>query len=549
VALAPGPAAEPADALLDAGGPGAAREAAAGPGAAGVVATGPGAAGVVALAPGPAAELAEALDAAGRGAGDLAVALAGLLADAGEAAPRAAAVLDGVAGWGAAAAADLRWRVEVLTALDGRGADPAALRAGVLALAGPQHADRAATLHLDRLLAAHAGADPRTRADAVAAWAAALPAGLLAVLAHRAPDRIGGLDGVPPAARYAANRRLVAAALADVEARLAAPGRPDGREDLEDRRRALASLLGPAPDGGDRQLLAFDPVGDGRAVEVLGDLEDADHVAVLVPGILTTLDGFDRLAVDAHRLRRRATAMGSGGAVATVAWLGYDAPGHLDAVATVAARRAGPGLAGFLDAQRLAPQVHTTVVGHSYGSVVTGHALGAGMAADDVVVLGSPGIGVPVAAGVTPEGGGLYAIRTADDPVAWSRFHGPDPAGPAFGATVLAANAPGWTPISGHSAYYAVDSASLDNLAAVVVDLDDRLVPQTDAFSDPVHAEVEGRALRAAEDVALAAARRVPWPRPVLDLGDAALDAANHAVEATVDEVTGRVDLVDGAQR
>jgi len=181
--------------------------------------------------------------------------------------------------------------------------------------------------------------------------------------------------------------------------------------------------------------------------------------------------------------------------------------------------------------------------------VVTGHALGAGLAADDVVVLGSPGIGVRAAAGVTPEGGGLYAIQTADDPVAWSRFHGPDPAGPAFGATALAANAPGWTPISGHSAYYAVGSASLDNLAAVVVDLDDRLVPQTDPFADPVSAEVEGRALRAAEDAALAAARGVPWPRPVVDLGDAALDAANDAVDATVDDVTGLRDLLDGAAR
>jgi hypothetical protein len=133
--------------------------------------------------------------------------------------------------------------------------------------------------------------------------------------------------------------------------------------------------------------------------------------------------------------------------------------------------------------------------------------------------------------------------------VAWSRFHGPDPAGAGFGATALAANAPGWTPISGHSAYNAADSASLDNLAAVVVDLDDRLVHQADPFDDPVSAEVEGRALRAAEDAALAAAGRVPWPRPVVDLGDAGLDAANDALDATIDEVTGLLDLVDRAGR
>ena len=43
-----------------------------------------------------------------------------------------------------------------------------------------------------------------------------------------------------------------------------------------------------------RQFLAFDPAGDGTAVEVLGDLSTADRIAVLVPGVDTTLRDFDR---------------------------------------------------------------------------------------------------------------------------------------------------------------------------------------------------------------------------------------------------------------
>ncbi|MBM0280156.1 alpha/beta hydrolase, partial [Micromonospora tarensis] len=47
-----------------------------------------------------------------------------------------------------------------------------------------------------------------------------------------------------------------------------------------------------AADG--RRFLLFDRRGDGRAVEVLGDLAGADRIAVLVPGVGSTLADFDR---------------------------------------------------------------------------------------------------------------------------------------------------------------------------------------------------------------------------------------------------------------
>src|SRR3954470_8561749 len=43
-----------------------------------------------------------------------------------------------------------------------------------------------------------------------------------------------------------------------------------------------------------RRFLFFDPTGDGRAAEVLGDLGTATRIVVLVPGVNTTLADFDR---------------------------------------------------------------------------------------------------------------------------------------------------------------------------------------------------------------------------------------------------------------
>lgn len=87
---------------------------------------------------------------------------------------------------------------------------------------------------------------------------------------------------------------------------LAGPLDPQSRAALEERRAALAALVAPGPDGRQRQLLAFSPVGDGMAVEVFGDLTTADHVALLVPGMGSKLDNFPGLAANAYDLQRNA---------------------------------------------------------------------------------------------------------------------------------------------------------------------------------------------------------------------------------------------------
>ncbi|WP_220091076.1 alpha/beta hydrolase, partial [Micromonospora saelicesensis] len=85
-----------------------------------------------------------------------------------------------------------------------------------------------------------------------------------------------------------------------------------------------------AADG--RRFLLFDERGDGRAVEVFGDLADADRIAVLVPGVGSTLADFDRglggvarraPAVQAGQLYRELRATDPAARVAVLAWLGY----------------------------------------------------------------------------------------------------------------------------------------------------------------------------------------------------------------------------------
>ncbi|MEK8110123.1 alpha/beta hydrolase [Micromonospora sp. M12] len=96
--------------------------------------------------------------------------------------------------------------------------------------------------------------------------------------------------------------------------------------------RAAGPVRGLAAGG--RRFLLFDRRGDGRAVEVLGDLAGADRIAVLVPGSAArspTSTGAGRVArrapsVQAGQLYRELRAADPAARVAVLAWLGYDPP-------------------------------------------------------------------------------------------------------------------------------------------------------------------------------------------------------------------------------
>ncbi|TYB38433.1 hypothetical protein FXF69_41205 [Actinomadura chibensis] len=302
---------------------------------------------------------------------------------------------------------------------------------------------------------------------------------------------------VPPLApstldtRYAAERHAIETALATA--------RDVGDAD---RVRAFGAFLRPG-----RRFLYFDPRGNGRAIEVIGDIATARRVAVLVPGADTTLTAFDTRgakpwstpsggarAVYTQALRAEAlhtetlqpqpvdtrmgrTSVGSG--LAVVAWLGYAAPRTFSRD-VITDERAGEGavrLRRFLrDVHRVNPSARVGLLCHSYGSVLCGRAAKDGpedaawRQVTDIALYGSPGTTAWSAAELGRGGTRVWSGRGATDwmeDVPHVRFLGlglgPDPVSDSFGARVFDAGN------GGHSDYLAPGSASLRNLAAIAL--------------------------------------------------------------------------------
>ncbi|WP_433528995.1 alpha/beta hydrolase [Micromonospora sp. CA-263727] len=231
---------------------------------------------------------------------------------------------------------------------------------------------------------------------------------------------------------------------------------------------------------GGRRFLAFDARGDGRAVEVVGELATADRIAVLVPGVGSRLSDLDRglggvarralarQARDLHAALRRADPHAR---VAVLAWLGYDPPDGVAAAATAASARRGARALGeqlrVLAARR--PTARVTLVGHSYGALVVGlAAVDAPPQVTDVVTLGGVGTGVDRADLLGPA-----RVWAAEAPNDWIRRvpqlrlpgigHGVRPGDRSFGAQPLPVAA------TGHDGYLLPGGPTLAAVAEVVL--------------------------------------------------------------------------------
>lgn len=269
-----------------------------------------------------------------------------------------------------------------------------------------------------------------------------------------APPPVPVAEGAAPQSRYAAVR----AGLGDA-ARMAQDAGRTGR---------AAKLRTMAAAGA--QFLAFDGRGKGRAVEVFGELETADRVAVLVPGSDTTLDTYQRFRAGAVALRQRLQAEHPRSAV--VAWLGYDTPGTVSTTVLTTGRadEAAAELAPFLDRLRdiSGPGARLSLLCHSYGSVVCARTK-TGPAVTDIALYGSPGTGAG-SAGELPTRARVWAGRGGGDWIAdvphvrlGGFGFGTDPVDPAFGARAFEAGA------GGHSDYLKPGTESLGSLTAIVL--------------------------------------------------------------------------------
>ena len=354
-------------------------------------------------------------------------------------------------------------------------------------------ADQAATDALSQVPAA--GTDP----NSVKAWWN----GLTDEQQHRMilnhPDQIGNLDGIPAAARNDANRTNLKNLIQDRNRQLNdlgpepkqylgyVKGEPvtnpeyekwkakhdalkkqlEGFQSIQDR------LDGKVDDGAGGPgsnppllLLGIGDQGQGRAIVSWGDPDKARNVSSLVPGLnsnlagvgggdAATAKGIYDAAVQSARYNNEPPS------VASVFWLGYDAP-QLDGPSVLMQDRANEGGAAYqkfltgLRATHEGAPAHMTAQGHSYGSLVVGKATQqpGGLPVDDIVLVGSPGVGVDKASQLGIGADHVYVGTAKNDPVAdapapgmlvpgWAAYeaiahpdgawHGTDPASQSFG--------------------------------------------------------------------------------------------------------------------
>ncbi|TRV72884.1 hypothetical protein FKN01_28840 [Streptomyces sp. 130] len=338
------------------------------------------------------------------------------------------------------------------------------------------------------------------------------------------PDQIGNLDGIPSLIRDTANRDNLQLLI----------GKLEGRDDEVSRVR-LAGLREiqrqlDASSQPPMYLLGIGDEGNGRAIVSYGNPDTARNVAAYVPGLNTSLDE-DFATGDLKRARDTAkSAMKYDHSSASMVWLGYDAPQFPDGWSSLAvagddrAVRGGDAFNQFMEglaATNTHEDPHMTAIGHSYGSRTVGAATqqdGGIPGVDDIVLVGSPGVGVDraedlgvgkehvfvgaaendvvtkvpsvrqVAAGFFGLTGGpatAHLIGDAADPGDDDLWFGRDPASEAFGARRFPV-APGPRLISpdgfsidAHSNYFDVepqrDAVSADSIALIAAGRADKV--------------------------------------------------------------------------
>lgn len=336
------------------------------------------------------------------------------------------------------------------------------------------------------------------------------------------PEWIGNLDGIPFAVRDEVNRtrleperQRLLAERAELIRQYENGEQPflssERQAEAEAHRKKLAEIdakiasidrIREVIGQKDRSLLVFDTQGERVEAAVgNGDVDKANHVAVFTPGLTTTVNGslHDYDAQQAAVRDRAQEILARNGrsheTVATVTWLGYQAPQLtpesltnidqtvlLDKAARAGADKLNPFLRGIDAARPVDPQL--TALGHSYGSTTTGLALLGGTGVDRAGFWGSPGVGTlnPRELGLSPD-----RILVQENPDDWfvadlGAFGGDPSRLPAIHGETDGAPSPyaGEAPRvggSGHTRYVERDGTGTHNIAAMVVGEQDDIIP------------------------------------------------------------------------
>lgn len=200
---------------------------------------------------------------------------------------------------------------------------------------------------------------------------------------------------------------------------------PEKAADLRSLQTALTTNPGSS-------LILLDTTGNpGKVLAAIGvgDVDNAECVGVTVGGLNTrvsvsAVDATNQAAAQRNKARELRTAAGrpNADAVASIAWLGYDAPDSLRDVthdwhARAGAERLNAFYNGLAASSNVVDQ-RITAFGHSYGSLVTSLALQRGAPVSDVVLYGSPGAEITDASQLRVQPGHAYYMIGTNDYVA-----------------------------------------------------------------------------------------------------------------------------------
>ena len=345
------------------------------------------------------------------------------------------------------------------------------------------------------------GTDPET---VVAWWDGLSPEERRYLILNR-PDALVQLDGVPADARDQASRLVLHDEMATVAeeqmifAAHPAPFTHPATQALDNEMTGLDAIAKRMDETGEDRvyLLDLNPR-QGDVVVSINNPDLAQHTVTFVPGLGSNFAKADEVIDVADNLEEAnqdVSPSGSyvpqlAGSSAAIGWLDYPAPPDLvQAASSKSAATGAPVLDRFLDGlhdTHVGPDGQETVVGYSYGSVVTGTAAvrDGGLSADDVVLIGSPGAVANHASefGVPP--GHVWASVGRHDVILLARdpaelfdpdrlYFGTNPVSPKFGAHLFTSGS-GSNPVDTHTSYFDNGTPSLANIAKITMgDYDD----------------------------------------------------------------------------
>ena len=285
-------------------------------------------------------------------------------------------------------------------------------------------------------------ADPSWSPEEVSVWWALLSESEREALINKDPEKYGNLNGIDMASRAKANELALNGHLDAAGNRIPGTGliektqneldelnqeiermREKGQGiplyvlekqyNLQNRLADLNAISEQLGGNAGATLLVLEPgeLGENvRAAIAIGDVDNAKHVATFVPGMGSNFRDNGKLNVEfAKNLKWAADTYGAptDGSVATIAWIGYEAPPDIvktwdpSVTSTEQAEVGAEKLNGFLTGihswrSERGMDVHQSAITHSYGSTTGGFAMrdiGEGVV-DELVYTGSPGAGV-----------------------------------------------------------------------------------------------------------------------------------------------------------